>query len=124
MVGDVRWFTSMKGPSERVTIPRQEPRPRWQVWGLRVVLATALAMLLAYFPYKLLDGSSQRKAEELERQLSRTVETRRELATENARLRHDIEALKNDVNAIEDIARDELGMVRPGEVIIRIEDKP
>jgi cell division protein FtsB len=123
MVGDVRWFTSMKRRSERIPVGRQEPRRRWQIWGLRVVLATALAMVLAYFPYKLLDGSGERKAEELERQYQRTVESRRELAADNERLRREIEALKNDGSAIEDIARDELGMVRPGEVILRIEEE-
>jgi cell division protein FtsB len=125
MVGIVRWFTSTFHGSagDRIPVGRQEPRPRWQIWGLRIVLATALAMVLAYFPYKLMDGSGERKADELGRQYERTVEARRALAVENARLRREIEALKNEVSAIEDIAREELGMVHPGEVIIRIEEE-
>lgn len=124
MVEGVRLFTSMSSRPGRIPIHRQEPRPRWQIWGLRIVLASALAMLLAYFPYKLLDGSGERKAEELRRQYERTVEARRALAADNARLRREIDALKHEVSAIEDIARDELGMVGPGEVIIRIEEEP
>lgn len=87
-------------------------------------LATALAVVLAYFPYRLLDGASVRKAEELRVQYRRTMEASRKLAGENDRLRREVDALKSDVSAIEDIARDELGMVRPGEIIIRIEEEP
>lgn len=86
--------------------------------GLAVLLATALA----YFPYRLLDGSGARKAAELRLQHQHTVAASRALAEENEHLRREIEALKNDIGAIEDIARDEHGMVRPGEVIIRIEE--
>lgn len=88
-----------------------------------MALATGLAIVLAYFPYRLLDGASARKADELRLQYQRTVEATRALTAENARLRREIEALKSDASAVEDIARDELGMVRPGEIIIRIEDE-
>ena len=85
-------------------------------------LATFLATALAYFPYRVLDGSGARKAAELRLQHERTVGASRALAEDNERLRREIEGLKNDVGAIEDIAREELGMVYPGEVIIRIEE--
>lgn len=91
---------------------------------MRFVLASALATALAYLPYRLLDGSHARKAAELRTQYERTVEATRALAAENARLRREIEALRGDGAAIEDIARDELGMVRPGDIIIRIEEGP
>jgi cell division protein FtsB len=103
---------------------RRQARPRWQVWLTRIALATALAVVLAYFPYRLLDGAGARKAEGLRVQHQRTMEASRQLAAENERLRHEIDALKSDVRAIEDIARDELGLVRPGEIIIRIEEEP
>lgn len=89
-----------------------------------MAVASALATALAYFPYRLLDGSGARKAHELRTQYQRTMATSRALAEENERLRHQIDALKNDVDAIEDIAREELGMVKPGEIIIRIEEVP
>ena len=41
--------------------------------------------------------------------------------TSNADKRRRIRALKNDPRAIEDIARAELGMTYPGELVIRIE---
>jgi cell division protein FtsB len=96
--------------------------PRWQRWAMRMALATALAIALAYLPYRLLDNASARKAQELREQYQRAVAGSRVLAEENERLRYQTEALKSDVSAIEDIAREELGMVRPGEIILRLEE--
>lgn len=42
------------------------------------------------------------------------------LNTENQRLAEDVKALKSDPHKIESIARDELGLAKPGEVIIKI----
>lgn len=89
---------------------------------MRMALATALAIALAYLPYRLLDNASARKAQELREQYQRAVAGSRVLAEENERLRYQTEALKSDVSAIEDIAREELGMVRPGEIILRLEE--
>jgi cell division protein FtsL len=42
------------------------------------------------------------------------------LNKENAELSQEVKALKTDPRKIESIARDELGLARPGEVIIKI----
>lgn len=42
---------------------------------------------------------------------------------ENEQLKKEIGALKSDPDTIEKIAREELGMVKPGEVLYRIEKK-
>jgi cell division protein FtsL len=42
------------------------------------------------------------------------------LNKENAELSEEVRALKSDPHKIESIARDELGLARPGEVIIKI----
>ena len=42
------------------------------------------------------------------------------LNTENAQLEDEVKALKTDPHTIEKIARDDLGLARPGEVIIKI----
>lgn len=42
------------------------------------------------------------------------------LGKENAALEQEVKDLKTDPNLIEKIARDDLGLARPGEVIIRI----
>lgn len=43
------------------------------------------------------------------------------LAQENTKLRREIEALKNDPRALERVAREELGFVRPGELVLKLE---
>jgi cell division protein FtsB len=40
---------------------------------------------------------------------------------ENARLRREIEALRSDARALERAAREELGLVRPGEIVFSLE---
>ena len=42
------------------------------------------------------------------------------LNRENAELSEEVKALKSDPHKIESIARDELGLAKPGEVIIKI----
>ena len=44
-------------------------------------------------------------------------------AAENARLRREADALKNDDRAIERAAREDLGFVKPQEVVISLEKK-
>jgi len=46
------------------------------------------------------------------------------LSDENQQLAEQVKALKSDPQLIEKIARDELGLARPGEVIIRIPQQP
>jgi cell division protein FtsB len=44
------------------------------------------------------------------------------LRRENARLREEVRRLKEDPAAIEDLARKELGLIRPGEVLFIVKD--
>ena len=44
--------------------------------------------------------------------------------TENARLREQVRRLTEDPSAIEEIARRELGLIRPGERVFIIKDLP
>ena len=76
---------------------------------------------MATLPYHLVGGAG---GAQLERMTAQLAHTRAQIAAQrgdNAELRRDIAALKNDPAAIEDIARRELGMVRPGEVVLRLE---
>lgn len=86
-----------------------------------MALAFALAAGLAYLPYRLLDGSRMGSTAHLDRELARSRAKIEALRAENEKYRREIDALKNDPGAIEDIARSELGMVRPGDVVIRVE---
>jgi cell division protein FtsB len=55
-----------------------------------------------------------------DRELSREIET---LVGENDRLRDEIRALRTDPTAIEKIAREELGMVKDGELVYRFKSE-
>jgi cell division protein FtsB len=88
---------------------------------VRLGAALAMAALIAYLPYHLVGGSTGAQLEGVQQELDRV---RAEIAlkrADNAELRRDNEGLKNDPGAIEDIARRDLGMVRPGELILRFE---
>lgn len=52
----------------------------------------------------------------LAREESRLAQRRHELIADNARLREEIERLRTDDRYIEEIARRQLGLVRPGEI--------
>lgn len=53
----------------------------------------------------------------------RTLEDRNaKLAQDNAKLRREVEALREDPVALERAAREELGYVKPGEVVFDVEE--
>ncbi len=54
-------------------------------------------------------------------ELARTIARER---AENARLREEAQRLRDDPTAIEEIARRELGLIRPGERVFIIKDLP
>jgi cell division protein FtsB len=58
---------------------------------------------------------ARRQAEELAASIARQK-------AENARLREEVERLTNDPAAIEEVARRELGLIRPGEKVFIIKD--
>jgi cell division protein FtsB len=58
---------------------------------------------------------ARKEAQVLERSLA-------DVRTENARLREEARQLREDPDAIEDIARRELGLIRPGEKLFIVKD--
>ena len=74
--------------------------------GAAFVLATALTAVTNQYG----------KTYTLARDKARLEQHRRELIADNARLREEIDRLQNDDRYIEQIARQQLGLVRPGEV--------
>ncbi len=57
--------------------------------------------------------------------LSRDLETLKDknqkLAEENARLMREVQSMRGDAKALERAAREELGYVKPGEVVVTVE---
>jgi cell division protein FtsB len=92
---------------------------RW----LRVLLL-ALVVLLGWLQYRLWFGEGGTRAvEELD---ARVVQQRRQnegLEQRNAALAAEVADLKSGEAAIEERARNELGMIRPGETFYRVVDE-
>ena len=55
-----------------------------------------------------------------EQQIKKVKANTEQLNKENVQLEEEVKALKSDPRKIEKIARDELGLAKPGEVIIKI----
>jgi cell division protein FtsB len=95
--------------------------PAWRRWGARVGLSVALAIAIAYVPWRV---HSDQRIERLRDQLAGSRAEIARLTTDNARLAREIDALEHDVGAIVDHARDDLGMVYPGELVLRVGSDP
>jgi len=93
----------------------------WRPWAIRIAGAGVFAGILAYLPYRVLDGPSAVRLSEMRAELARAEVEMEQLAEDNVKLRRDIRALKEDPRAIEDIARKELGMAFSGDLVIRLE---
>ncbi len=92
---------------------------RQHPWALRIGLAFALAVALGYGPHRAAGGTSAR-IDRLGEQLEQTRDAIEATARENERLRERVRALKDDPRAVEEIARRDLGLVKPGEVVIEL----
>lgn len=82
------------------------------VLGASVVLFLSLLAVAGVKSYHDLEAARQRKL---------TLETRiRSTETEIARLQNRIERLRSDPGLLERLAREDLGMVRPGDVVVEL----
>jgi cell division protein FtsB len=97
-----------------------QPQEKWkglaQHYG-RHLLAVFVAVLLVHNVFGahgfLAMHQKQKEIEKVNTEIER-------LNTENATLEGDVKDLKTDPQTIEKIAREELGHVRPGEVVIKL----
>ncbi len=95
--------------------------PTWRRWTVRLGVAALLALAAAAWPYRLFGGPASAQVDRLGAELERTRGAARDRRAQIAELRREIDALKNQPGAIEDLARRDLGMVMPGELVIRFE---
>jgi len=88
----------------------------WRQYG-RAILALMVAALLVHDIFGthgfLAMQRTKKEMEQVQADLDR-------LNKENQQLAEDVKALKTDPHKIESIARSELGLAKPGEVIIKI----
>jgi cell division protein FtsB len=94
-----------------------------QIWRpAGTVIAVGLALLMTWHVVYGTHGLSvwqQKRAED--RALQQEI---RDLQQENAQMRHQIERLQTDPDAIEREAREKLHYAKPGEVIYTLPDQP
>lgn len=85
------------------------------VW---IFLPTVLLIGTAvYVPLKLNDENGYKRIEKLSSELENLKEQNRRLAKENESVKQKIRAIQSDADYIENIARNEMGMIGPDEII-------
>jgi cell division protein FtsB len=89
-----------------------------RTWLGRGIAAVLVAGALGYVPYHVYARSGLARTLQLRQELATLRAHNAALAAENQRLEREAEALRDDPEAIERVARTELGWVRPGEIIV------
>ena len=90
-------------------------------WLFRLLLAAFLAVGVGYLPYRAYGPGGVARTLRLQHDLEGLEEGNHRLQEENLRLRMRIRSLREDRQAIEQVARDELGLVRPEDVVFQFE---
>ena len=93
-------------------------RRETKTWAGRLAAAAIVAAVLAYVPYHVYARSGLARTLVLKRELAVLQAHNRELSADNERLAREAEALRADPAAIERVARNELGWVRAGEIVV------
>jgi cell division protein FtsB len=95
-------------------MPRRQPR---RFWPQAVLFVACVLLVNAIFGDKgLTDTLRARRA------YASAMQDLARLKRENAALRDEARRLRNDPATIEAVARGELGLVRPGEILVTIKD--
>lgn len=95
--------------------------PLLGLWLLRLLVAVGLAVLIGYLPYHLYLRSGLSLFMSQRAELERIEQQNRDLRGLNTELRLQLSRIQEDDGEIERVARDELGLVRAGELIFKVE---
>lgn len=82
-------------------------------------IAVGVAALLAAASFT--DGKGFRRYFVLRQSMTLLAEKNRQLASQNQKLAREIDALRKDVRVQERAVREELGFVKPNEVVVTLE---
>jgi len=88
-----------------------------RTWILRGLAAVLLAATFGYVPYHLYARSGYARYLELRRDLAAAKSRNTRLRAENERLAREVEALRTDPRMMEQVARVDMGWVKPGEIL-------
>jgi cell division protein FtsB len=93
-------------------------RRETRTWVGRAAAAVVVMLALGYVPYHVYARSGLARMLVLRRDLQALRARNAQLAADNDRLTREADALRTDPEAIERVARAELGWVRPGEIVV------
>lgn len=90
-------------------------------WGNRILLAAAVAALVAWGPTQLERAAQSDELGRVQLERDELTAANRALADEIAALAAEVRALKSDPDEVARIAREDLNLVAPGEVVFEVE---
>ena len=98
------------------------------VWLRRLGIASLVAAALGWLPYQLYATSGLARYLKLRGERDQLHENNLRLYSDNQRKRAELEALSDGEDgvsraAVERAARDELGLVKPGEIVFKLEER-
>ena len=97
------------------------PSPPRPAWPLRLAAALAIALALGWLPYQVYGRTGLAQLMKLRGELAALRAEGAALRESNARLRHQVALYEEDpAAAVERVAREQLGLVKPGEVVYRL----
>jgi cell division protein FtsB len=98
----------------------QQPKSFWSRYA-RTILGFALSLLAIHDVFGSHGLLAMRRTQTQIRQLHGEIDR---LSQENSELGKQVQALRSDPKAVERIAREEMGLARPGEMIFKLPDEP
>ena len=98
------------------------------LWLRRLGIASLVAVALGWLPYQLYATSGLARYLKLRAERDQLHENNLRLYSDNQRKRAELEALSDGEDgvsraAVERAARDELGLVKPGEIVFKLEEE-
>jgi cell division protein FtsB len=90
-------------------------------WKIAFILAMAVA--IGFIAYTLIGPGSGGNLVQMQTELDRIIKEYQILRDENRRLTMEVDALKRRRDYLEKVSRDELGLVKKGEVVIHLKDQ-
>lgn len=91
-------------------------------WKIAFILALALA--IGFIGYTLIGPGSGGNQAQMQIELDRIQKEIQSLRETNHRLTLEVDALKHRRDYLEKVSRDELGLVKKGEVVIHLKERP
>ena len=105
----------MKRSNQRREVAQAQQTRRWRLYVIGAIF------LASYFTYSFIfDSMGFMKYLSMKRTQAQIADDIQALQEKNARLRKDIDAVKNDPVTVETLARERLGMVRKDETVFLV----